>query len=294
LAEHAGSAHHRVLTQFSRWHQLPRLTTRARARPLTGSIRRFASEQFTHAGRFLNWLDGREHTLADTTQNDIDAWHAQALASHKRATHTFLAWAIETRQMPKLILPPLPATNTGQRITQNRRLALLRRILTDENAPLRPRVASCLMLLYAQPATRIVRLSIDDVDTDDDGHLRIRLGEPPTPVPEPFASLLLRAVNERENMNTATNPAARWLFPGQRAGQPLNVETLRECIRELGIPAAATRVAATRVAALRQLVLQAPAPVVATALGFCHHTTQRHNTEAGGTWKTYAPGDHST
>jgi hypothetical protein len=93
----------------------------------------------------------------------------------------------------------------------------------------------------------------------------IRLGEPPTPVPEPFASLLLRAVNERENMNTATNPAARWLFPGRRAGQPLNVETLRTCIRGLGIPSAATRVAA-----VRQLVLQAPAPVVATALGFCY------------------------
>jgi hypothetical protein len=288
LAEHAGSAHHRSLVQFSRWHQVPRLTTRARARPLTTSVRRFASEQFTHAGRFLDWLDGREHTLAHATQDDIDAWHAQARDSHKRAAHAFLAWAIEARQMPKLALPPLRATNTGQRITQNRRLALLRRILTDDQPPLRSRVAGCLMLLYAQPATRLVRLSVDDIDQDDDGQLRIRLGEPPTPVPEPFASLLLRAVNERENMHTATNPAARWLFPGRRAGQPLNVETLRTCIRELGIPAAATRVAA-----LRQLVLQAPAPVVATALGFCYHTTHRHNTEAGGTWKTYAPGDHN-
>jgi hypothetical protein len=58
-------------------------------------------------------------------------------------------------------------------------------------------------------------------------------------------------------------------------------------------PRARRPAAATRVATLRQLVLQAPAPVVATALGFCHHTTQRHHTEAGGTWKTYAPGDHS-
>ena len=288
LVERSNSHRYRLLVQFSRWHQLPRLTARARARPLTSATRRFASEQFTHAGRFLDWLDGRGHHLAHVTQNDIDAWHAQARDSHKRVTRAFLTWAIEARLMPKLALPPLRQTNTGQRITQNRRLALLRRILTDEEPPLRSRVAGCLVLLYAQPVSRIVRLTVDDVILGDEGQVRIRLGDPPTPVPEPFASLLLRAVNERENTHTATNPDARWLFPGRRAGQPLNVDTLRTCIRELGIPGSATRVAA-----LRQLVLQAPAPVVATALGFCYHTTHRHHSEAGGTWKTYAPGDHS-
>ena len=119
-------------------------------------------------------------------------------------------------------------------------------------------------------------------------HVRIRLGQPPTPVPEPFASLLLQAASERENMHTATNPNTRWPFPGRRAGQPLTVSTLRTHIRELGIPTTATRVAA-----LRQLVLQAPAPVIATALGFHYHTTHRHNIDAGGTWKTYTPGNHA-
>jgi hypothetical protein len=47
------------------------------------------------------------------------------------------------------------------------------------------------------------------------------------------------------------------------------------------------------VAALRQLVLQAPAPVIADTLGY--HTTHVAKvwTEAGGNWKTYSPGDHS-
>lgn len=47
---------------------------------------------------------------------------------------------------------------------------------------------------------------------------------------------------------------------------------------------------ATRAADLRQLVLQAPAPVIADALGF-HTKLARVWTDAGGTWKTYAPGD---
>jgi hypothetical protein len=44
---------------------------------------------------------------------------------------------------------------------------------------------------------------------------------------------------------------------------------------------------------LRQLVLQAPAPVVAQALGFHPVTAHRHAADAGGTWKSYAPGDHT-
>jgi len=115
----------------------------------------------------------------------------------------------------------------------------------------------------------------------------IRFGEPPTPVPEPFAALLLQATAQRDNLQTATNPGARWLFPGRRGGQPLHVSTLSELVRDLGVPARAGRTAA-----LRQLVLQAPAPVVAQALGYHHHTTARVATEAGTPWSRYAAGDH--
>ncbi len=41
------------------------------------------------------------------------------------------------------------------------------------------------------------------------------------------------------------------------------------------------------VAALHQLVLQAPAPVVAQTLSFHYTTTQRHHAAAGGTWNRY-------
>ena len=104
----------------------------------------------------------------------------------------------------------------------------------------------------------------------------------------PFAALLLEATAQRDNLQTATNPGARWLFPGRRAGQPLNVNTLTQLVRDLGIPALAGRTAA-----LRQLVLQVPAPVVAQALGYHHSTTTRVASEAGTPWSRYASGDHS-
>ena len=111
------------------------------------------------------------------------------------------------------------------------------------------------MLLFAQPATRIVRLTIDDITRAADGQVFIRFGEPPTPVPEPFATLLLQATTQRDNLQTATNPGARWLFPGRRAGQPLHASHLSQLVRDLGIPALAGRTAA-----LRQLVLQSQPP----------------------------------
>ncbi|MEU0238048.1 hypothetical protein ABZ234_10185 [Nocardiopsis sp. NPDC006198] len=48
-----------------------------------------------------------------------------------------------------------------------------------------------------------------------------------------------------------------------------------------------------RTSALRQLVLQAPAPVIAQALGFHDKTTTQVVAEVGGTWNRYAPSDHS-
>jgi hypothetical protein len=44
---------------------------------------------------------------------------------------------------------------------------------------------------------------------------------------------------------------------------------------------------------IRQLVLQAPAPVVAGMLGYHDKTTTGLVLEAGGSWNRYASGDHS-
>lgn len=42
------------------------------------------------------------------------------------------------------------------------------------------------------------------------------LGDPPTPVPEPLAALLLELVDARANMNTASNPDSLAAVPVSR------------------------------------------------------------------------------
>ncbi|MGV9579029.1 hypothetical protein ACWDRZ_20500 [Streptomyces sp. NPDC003509] len=160
-------------------------------------------------------------------------------------------------------------------------------LLTDTDAPMRLRVAGIIVLLYAQPLTRIVQLTVDDVLHDGEATL-LRLGEPASPVPAPVAALLLAYIADRGNMNTATNQASRWLFLGRRAGQPSRPDHLSALLGKIGIP-----VSAARGAAIRQQLLELPAPVVADALSYHDKTTSRLLRETGGTWSRYAAGGHA-
>lgn len=185
----------------------------------------------------------------------------------------------------------LPATQhgTGEAITQPPRLALLRRFATGDNDPLRPRTAACLMLLYGQLLSRIIQLTTSDITTGDDGRLYLRLGTPPAPVPAPFAGILLQLAASSDAARGAGSHGSDWLFPGLHPGQPITYQAMLVQLRDVGLP-----MRTARTSALRQLVLQAPAPVVADALGFgSHHTTtQRQRANAGGTWNRY-PGTRS-
>ncbi|GAA2569616.1 MULTISPECIES: hypothetical protein [Streptomyces] len=68
----------------------------------------------------------------------------------------------------------------------------------------------------------------------------------------------------------------------------MNSGTVRNALRKLGIP-----VEKGRTSVIRRLVLQAPAPVIAQALGHHDKSTTRIATEAKALWKSYAPGGHA-
>lgn len=281
-----GPAHVQLIHRFATWEVLPRLRTRAENAPLTPANRRFAGEQITLATQFLTWLTEQQRTLETCRQADIDTWHTEHTEHERNCVRSFLLWAM-TSKLTRTLRLPSPSVKRNAPLPQHERMALLGRLLSDSELPLRSRVAGVIVLLYAQPLTRIVRLTVDDVIRDGDQTL-LRLGEPPSPVPAPFADLLLEWIDKRDNMNTATNPNSRWLFPGRRAGQPMNSDSLAALVNDLGIPTTTVRTSA-----IRQHVLDMPAPVVADALGYHQNTTTRIAAEAGASWSRYAPGDHS-
>jgi hypothetical protein len=283
LAEITEPQHRQLIARFTTWHVLHRLRRFAERGPVTEKQTQQARAEVRQAVAFLAWLDQRDRTLSTCGQGDIDAWYAGAYTA-RRLTHAFLRWAIRNGLLARLMLPH-QATAKPAPISQQQRLTTLRRLLNDEQIPLLTRVAAIMVLLYAQPLTRVLRLTVDDV-FQHDGHVSLRLGDPPTPVPEPFADLLLSHLDQRLNLTTATNQHSRLLFPGRRGGQPMATDTIEKRLRAHHIP-----VLNGRTAALRHLVLQAPAPVIARMLGYTDQQTSRTATAAGSPWSRYAPGD---
>ncbi|MGW7006832.1 hypothetical protein ACWGCW_29440 [Streptomyces sp. NPDC054933] len=186
--------------------------------PLTGKQIQQARNEIRLATTFPAHLAERGRTLADCTQADVDAWYAGGYTA-RRLTDAFLRRAMRSKHMPTVAIPHRSTSNPTP-LTQHPRLALLRQTTNRDNIPLQNRVAASLVLLYAQPLARIAWLTIDDV-LDKDGDVPIRLCDPHAPVPEPFAGMLLAHLDQRPNTMTVTNPNARWLFPGRRAGQPM-------------------------------------------------------------------------
>ncbi|MBV9160268.1 MAG: hypothetical protein JO281_01655 [Pseudonocardiales bacterium] len=214
--------HRKLIQRFATWEVLARLRSRAATKPITPASRYYAGDQVKQATAFLGWLAHRGRTLRSCDQADIDTWHAQHAEHDRRRLRGFLLCSMASKLTHPLRLPaPVIARNAP--LAHSERMALLGYLLNSEELPLRPRIAGVIVLLYAQPLSQIVRLTIDDVLRNDD-QILLRLGEPPSPVPTPFARLLLAWIDERDNMNTATNPNSRWLFPGRRAEQPMHPE----------------------------------------------------------------------
>jgi integrase len=254
----AGHPHVRLLRQFGLWHQLPRMRARAAAGPLRATARQYAQSRFLQAEAFLTWAADAGLQPAALAQADVDTWYATHLAHQRQAVRAFLVWAAGHGHIPGHLDIPRQAPSTGQAVTQQRRIGLLRRFATDTSIAIRPRAAACLLLLYAQPLSRILHLTAGDLVRDDAGQTWLRLGDPPSPVPPPFDALLHQLAASRHD-HVPANHASSWLFPGRHAGQPASYRGgMLTQLRDLGLP-----MRTARISALRQLVLQVPAPVIA-------------------------------
>jgi hypothetical protein len=282
----ADTGRRRLLERFATWHLLRRLRQIAADGPIGYGRQQNAQKALTIAAGFLTYLADHGIQVEQLTQVDLDAWYAATPNATRETLRPFLRWCIEHREVPTLRIPQ-PKTAAVTSIGQRERLDLIARLLSDQDdLTLIDRVAAILILLFAQPVSRIIRLTLDEVTDTGDG-LAIRLGEPPAPIPEPFAELVRAYLGSRPNLTGAANPGSTLLFPGRRAGQPMHPTSLRMRLYAAGIPNVTGRTAA-----LRQLLLEAPAPVVAAMLGYHAQTAETIAAEAGNTWKTYAPGHY--
>lgn len=277
----------KLLHQYANWHVLRRLRAAATEGPVGHYRDQTARHRLRIAAAFLDHLGSQGADLAGCRQADLDRWFATASNSHAQALRPLLAWAIRAGRMPRLTLPPI-REQPPRPISLHQRIELLRRIHAGDGMDPTERVIATLILLYAQPLSRITRLTLHDITTDAHGRMLIRLGDPPAPVPAPFDAIINDYLAARPNLTTATNPDSTWLFPGRRAGQPMHPTTVRLRLSTLKIPNLPGRSRA-----LREILLQAPPAVVAGMLGYTTGKAEAIAADTGATWKRYAAGDHT-
>jgi integrase len=287
LEQLSDPAQHKILQTYATWSVLRRLRRSAEDGPLGPYREQAARCGLRAAVAFLDDLASHGVDLAGCRQADLDRWLATASDSAKKTLWPFFTWAIRTRRMPRLSLPPL-RRETPKLISLRERAELLRRIHVGDDMNLTERVIAMLILLYAQPLSRITRLSVDDITLDEHGEMLVRLGDPPAPVPAPFAAIIKDYLASRPNLTTAANPNSTWLFPGQSAGQPLHPTSIRTRLHRHGIPNLPGRSRA-----LRELVAQAPPSVVAGMLGYSVDKAAALAAKTGVTYHHYAAGDHA-
>ena len=219
VSEHAGPEDKELLHRYAAWHLLRRLRQRNRGASTTYGQLDTVRQRVRAALGLLGWLRERGLTLASCSQADLDAWLASKNATRKAEAGHFVRWAISHGINRNLQFAATRWTGPAGPLDQDERWQQARRLLHDDTLDTGDRVAGLLVLLYAQRAAAISRLTPDDLDTSD-GTVKLHLGSVPVVLPEPVATLARDlAGTRRGHAVLGDHGTSRWLFPGGQRRQ---------------------------------------------------------------------------
>jgi hypothetical protein len=271
----------KIVSLWLRWGVLRRLRQITDGHQLAVAVKD-ARRKISTVVVFLDALQHSGRDLTTCTQADIDTWFAGPGAA-RWSLRPFLAWAIRRRHLPRhLALPSSYKGKPTPPVDSEQRWAIARRLVSDDTITAADRVAGALIVLYAQPVTRIAKLRTADVTATSDGGVQLRLGADPLNLPEPFATLI-SSLPQRHREGTAEQLPTRWLFPGGHANQPISANRLRLRLRTIGIEPRAMRLAAAE-----QLSRDIPPAMLAGVLGLKAATVARTTNKTSGQWAHYA------
>ncbi|MFC8536806.1 hypothetical protein ACFUJY_23205 [Streptomyces sp. NPDC057249] len=267
---------------FAAWHHLRRLRREAEKGPISPGQADLVRRDVRGAIKLLAHL--REHgtSLSSSTQHDIDNWLAEGGASAHHA-RGFLLWAVRRKHASGVVIPAPEPTTSMELVEEDQRWSFIQRLIHDEELEVSTRVAGLLLLLFAQPLTRISRLRTDDV-VRKGTTVKLRLGRVPTELPPPLDGLVLELVDKRHGYSVLgrTNDHP-WLIPGSGAGQPIGAAQLGVLLKRLGI-----RARPARNSALMDIAAELPAAALNRLLGLHINSATRWTRDAGSPRAGYA------
>lgn len=273
----------RFVAAMVRWHLLPRFRARGGEGSLTSSSVDNAIRMLNETARFLKWLRVGGLRVQECSQADIDLWLSDGKLT-RRLIRDFTRWMAKRGYMTELSVPALSGTGYPTvAIDEGSRWQSAQRLLHDEQLDVSDRVAGILVLLYAQPVSRITRLTPKNV-IQTEGSLSITFGDDPVEIPEPLAELVRQLPQRRRRGASAyLSDPDQWLFPGGRAGYPISRGQLSRRLASIGVDARGARNGA-----LLQLAGEVPPIVLADLLGISINAAVRWVRIASGDWTNYA------
>jgi len=275
----------RALRTWLTWMVLPR---RRRGPALTDGAVNGVKKPVHAVLTLLDRLGEEDARLADLDQTGLDEWITSTPDSYGNA-RPFLLWATRRHLAGPLTLPP--RATSRRRPIQPADWDLARRLLHDplpepgtleRAAQLRIRIAGLLVLLYAQPVSRISRLTLDRI-TAHGATVELSLGATAITAPPALAALISTHLAERRYLS-AVQPAQDpgWLFPGASPGRPITPTAFAVQLRRGGV-----HTGTARPAALLHLASSMPAAVLADLLGISIGTATQLTATTGLSWARY-------
>ena len=158
---------------------------------------------------------------------------------------------------------------------------MARLVVSDDTLDDADRLAAALVVLYAQPLSRVVSLTADHI-TAGGGDVYLTVGSERIELPRPLAAIAVRLPRARRN-GVADQFQSRWLFPGSRAGRHLGASALGQRLRAIGVEPRAMRLAA-----LYQLAGEIPPAMLAPLLGVTASTADRWSQLSRADYANYA------
>ena len=282
VAQQANADHREVLHRYAVWHVLRRLRHRLGEHHASYGQLTAAKRNITGAVAYLDRLARAGQDLATARQSDLEAWLTDSTTRRPAEAGNFIRWANKQR-LTTVEFPANRWTGPTGRIDTEARWEQARRLLHDHDLAPEDQAAGLLVLLYAQTAATISRLTLDHVQiSNDDTYLR--LGPQPVLLPAPVDTLIRGLVHNRQgHASLGDHGTSTWLFPGGQPGLPISAAHLAKRLRQIGIHAGPARATA-----LFQLATDLPAAVLARMLGIHISVATTWQRAAAGDWTNYA------
>lgn len=194
------SGERQVVRGLATWHHLRRLRQIADKQPVTLHQAMVVRREVKAAIQLIAWLRARGTSLAACTQHDIDDWLATDLWVRYIA-RTFVVWSVRNRHARRVVIPIPPRDTSMVLIERDQRWGHVRRLVNGDGIDTATRVAGLLLLLLAQPLSRISLIRVDQVRQTKDC-VSLTLGSHPTDLLPPLDGLVLELVQQRHGYPT--------------------------------------------------------------------------------------------